>query len=90
MENEPKDVRLPIMVTASEAKAIDDWRFAHRISSRAEAIRMLIEAGLHIPTLASAVTNLIDQHSLKDNPELASAAQALNRVIESHFGKMPK
>lgn len=46
MEPEPKDVRLPIMVTATEAKAIDDWRFEKRIPTRAEAIRQLIALGL--------------------------------------------
>jgi len=46
MDQEPKDVRLPIMVTATEAKAIDDWRFDKRIATRAEAIRQLIALGL--------------------------------------------
>jgi len=46
MDQEPKDVRLPIMVTATEAKAIDDWRFENRIATRAEAIRQLIALGL--------------------------------------------
>jgi hypothetical protein len=46
MDQEPKDVRLPIMVTATEAKAIDDWRFDKRIPTRAEAIRQLIALGL--------------------------------------------
>jgi hypothetical protein len=46
MDQEPKDVRLPIMVTATEAKAIDDWRFDKRIHTRAEAIRQLIALGL--------------------------------------------
>lgn len=46
MSDEPKDVRLPVMVTRSEAKAIDDWRFENRVPTRAEAIRLLIAAGL--------------------------------------------
>lgn len=46
MNDEPKDVRLPLMVTRSEAAAIDDWRFENRIPTRAEAIRMLIQRGL--------------------------------------------
>lgn len=46
MDQEPKDVRLPIMVTATEAKAIDDWRFENRVATRAEAIRQLIALGL--------------------------------------------
>ena len=46
MTNEPKDVRLPLMVTRSEAEAIDDWRFQNRVGTRAEAIRRLIQLGL--------------------------------------------
>ena len=41
-----RTVRLPVMVSPSEAAAIDEYRFANRISTRAEAIRRLIEAGL--------------------------------------------
>lgn len=47
MNDEPKDVRLPVMVTRSEAAAIDDWRFENRIPTRAEAIRTLIQRGLN-------------------------------------------
>lgn len=46
MTDEPKDVRLPFMVTASEAKAIDEWRYKNKIPSRAEAMRMLINRGI--------------------------------------------
>jgi metal-responsive CopG/Arc/MetJ family transcriptional regulator len=43
---EPKDQRVPIMMTASELQAVDDWSFEHRIRSRGEAIRQLIRLGL--------------------------------------------
>ena len=46
MTEEPKDVRLPFMVTASEAKAIDKWRYENHVPSRAEAMRLLINRGL--------------------------------------------
>jgi hypothetical protein len=56
MDNEPRDVRLPFMVTQSEAAAIDAWRYANQVPSRAEAIRRLIEAGLraHAPPVHKA------------------------------------
>jgi hypothetical protein len=41
-----KDQRIPIMMTAEEVKAVDDWRFERRISSRGEAIRQLIAMSL--------------------------------------------
>jgi hypothetical protein len=43
---EPKDRRIPVMMTRSEVKAIDDWSFARRIRSRSEAIRQLVALGL--------------------------------------------
>ncbi|UXT48835.1 hypothetical protein FY136_06100 [Agrobacterium tumefaciens] len=54
MATEPKDIRLPIMVTASEAAAIDDFRFKKRINTRAEAIRLLIARGLSFDEVAEA------------------------------------
>jgi len=41
MDDEPRDVRLPLMVSRSEATAIDAWRYANQIPSRAEAVRRL-------------------------------------------------
>jgi hypothetical protein len=54
MKEEPKDVRLPVMVTRSEAEAIDDWRFKNRIATRAEAIRRLIQLGLQATQATTA------------------------------------
>jgi hypothetical protein len=38
--------RLQIMLTPEEISALDDWRFAHRMPSRAAAIRELLKRGL--------------------------------------------
>jgi hypothetical protein len=38
--------RLQIMLAGDELKAIDDWRFAKRMPSRASAIRELLQRGL--------------------------------------------
>jgi metal-responsive CopG/Arc/MetJ family transcriptional regulator len=46
MSTEPKDQRVPVMMSQSELKAIDDWSFEQRIRSRGEAIRRLIKMGL--------------------------------------------
>jgi hypothetical protein len=52
MPDEPKDVRLPLMVSRSEAAAIDEWRYANKVPTRAQAIRQLIEAGLKATNLS--------------------------------------
>jgi hypothetical protein len=38
--------RLQIMLTQEELKALDDWRFASRMPSRAAAVRELLKRGL--------------------------------------------
>jgi hypothetical protein len=41
-----KDKRIPFMLSQAELEAIDDWRFSHRVGTRAESIRRLIILGL--------------------------------------------
>jgi hypothetical protein len=38
--------RLQIMLTPAELSAVDDWRFARRMPSRAAAVRELLKRGL--------------------------------------------
>ena len=46
MEGDKLAVRLPLMVSAKQADAIDSWRYSNRVPTRAEAIRQLIDLGL--------------------------------------------
>jgi hypothetical protein len=55
MTTELRDQRVPLLMTASEVKAVDDWSFAKRIRSRGEAIRRLIQLGLQTSPDAMAV-----------------------------------
>ncbi len=41
-----RDERLQIMLKKEEVKALDDWRFAKRMPSRASAVRELLKRGL--------------------------------------------
>ena len=43
---EDRIVRLQIMLSDDEVKALDDWRFSKRMPSRASAIRELLRRGL--------------------------------------------
>lgn len=38
--------RLQMVITEDELAAIDDWRFANRVSTRSEAIRRLVQLGI--------------------------------------------
>ena len=46
MSDLTRDERLQIMLTQEELNALDDWRFARRMPSRAAAVRELLRLGL--------------------------------------------
>jgi metal-responsive CopG/Arc/MetJ family transcriptional regulator len=46
--------RLQIMLSSEELAALDDWRFARRMPSRASAIRELLRRGLSTEGFVSA------------------------------------
>jgi len=47
MKHEPKDQRVPVMMSADDVDAIDAWRrLQFDLPTRAEAIRRLIALGL--------------------------------------------
>ena len=46
MEGLKRGERLQIMLTDDELAALDDWRFAKRMPSRASAVRELLRRGL--------------------------------------------
>jgi hypothetical protein len=46
--------RLQIMLMDDEAKALDDWRFKHRMPSRAASVRELLKRGLAAEGFESA------------------------------------
>jgi hypothetical protein len=56
-----KTVRIAVMVTKADEKAIDDWMFARRIRhGRSEAIRQLLHLGLEY----SAKTPLLSEEAV--------------------------
>lgn len=46
MNDNPRGERLQIMLTQEELEALDTWRFARRMPSRAAAVRELLKRGL--------------------------------------------
>jgi hypothetical protein len=50
--------RLQIMLTSKELEALDTWRFASRMPSRASAIRELLKRGLSAEGFATAESGL--------------------------------
>lgn len=48
MADRSRPERLQIMLSPDEMRALDDWRFARRMPSRASAIRELLKRGLAV------------------------------------------
>ena len=46
--NTHRPERLQIILTAEEVAALDDWRFANRMPTRAAAIRELMKRGMAV------------------------------------------
>jgi metal-responsive CopG/Arc/MetJ family transcriptional regulator len=46
MSENGREQRLQIMLNEDELRALDDWRFARRMPSRAAAVRELLRRGL--------------------------------------------
>ena len=46
MSEMERDIRLQIMLSPEEMRALEDWRFSRRMPSRASAIRELLKRGL--------------------------------------------
>jgi hypothetical protein len=57
METEPKDQRVPVMMSASEVKAVDAWRRSQEsLPSRSEAVRRLVDLGLKFDSEAMSIS----------------------------------
>ena len=56
--SEPKDNRVPIMMSNGELEAIDDWRFKNRIATRSEAIRRLCQIAIIFDEKAAEMDHL--------------------------------
>lgn len=42
-------MRIQLVISQSEIDALDEWRAQHKLWSRSEAIRLLIEQGIKAP-----------------------------------------
>ena len=56
--NDLRAVRLQVMVSREELSAVDDFRFRHRMPTRAAAVRELLKRGLANRGRARAIPGL--------------------------------
>jgi hypothetical protein len=63
MDDMNKPERLQIILTAEELAALDDWRFANRMPSRAAAIRELLKRGMAMRSAGEADRSRVGRRS---------------------------
>jgi hypothetical protein len=82
-----------MVITEDEVKAIDDWRFAHRVPSRSEAIRRLCQIAMRYEEqesgLKSALRNVADAMKSttakwRDRKKPGEAAEELEMVKDEY------
>jgi hypothetical protein len=76
--------RLQIMLTQEELRALDDWRFARRMPSRASAVRELLQRGL-----AADGVVLMDGRKSQDFGVTEGSAQSKRDGQSNGDGKSP-
>ena len=83
MSDLTREERLQIMLTPDELKALDDWRFARRMPSRAAAVRELLKRGLAAEGWAiadgsakSTTFGVTGQHASKSAPHMPGDGDA--------------
>lgn len=59
--DEPRQNRIPFMMSDAELAAIDEWRFENRIGTRAEAIRRLCQIGLGLHKEAASIRGAFEK-----------------------------
>lgn len=73
-DGENKTERVQLLMAPSEVTAIDDWGFANRIRTRAEAIRRLCQIGLAFTAEAPGIAKL--HEALNDRLDALNAVWA--------------
>lgn len=59
--SDPRDHRIPIMMSAAEVKAIDDWSFENRVRTRSKAIRQAMMLGINAEEKSAQAYQVIGQ-----------------------------
>jgi hypothetical protein len=89
--------RLQLKISDEELKAIEDWRFANRVSSRSEAVRRLIQIALALEPLVEDLPRLSREvravdirvrneiRQALDNPEWS---ESYRKDIEAAFNEL--
>ena len=79
MADEKKTLKFQMMMSPAEAKSLDDWMFANRMRSRAEAIRRLCQIGMGadeviVPRALAQLGNLLERIDMEAEDQIEMLA----------------
>lgn len=80
MADDKKTLKFQMMMSPTEAEVLDDWMFANRVRSRAEAIRRLTQIALAIEPIIEDVQKISRRIALADGKIGASVIDAIGDI----------
>lgn len=80
--------RLQLKISDEELTAIEDWRFANRVSSRSEAVRRLVQIGMQADSFADLHGEQVMELAKWAADERATNGDADVIVPANKFGEM--
>lgn len=79
---ESESKRLQMVITEDELKAVEDWQFSHRVSSKSEAMRRLVQVGLNatesMPDLTKNIHRILQIFEISGETLAAKMQSASN------------
>lgn len=86
MSDGARGERLQIMLTPEELEALDNWRFARRMPSRAAAIRELLKRGLADETASASGRTRSREFGVIEADNSGLASEPPDRSAPGHNG----
>jgi len=83
-----RDKRIHVLMDEAELKALDEWRFAHKIASRGDAVRQLVYAGVVLTTPGVVGTKLKDWVVAERESAIGELADVVASRWPKHFFPM--
>lgn len=77
--DEPRQNRIPFMMSDAELEGVDEWRFSNRVATRADAIRRLLHVGL----VSAATVEKIEIHAQQATHEVLEGLQKFSAELKS-------
>ncbi|MDW9972826.1 hypothetical protein GOB98_22870 [Sinorhizobium meliloti] len=80
---EPREKRVPFMMSERELLEVDDWRFKNKVATRADALRRLCKLGLALDELLPQLQGALDEAKAAANKAQKGLSVSSDKSRES-------